>query len=73
MPLRRRADYTATSGESEREDRDEPRDDDWSVEHGVYLEGRKPQEDKEGGLCMNPDPSGFRTRPLNFAKLRGRK
>ena len=32
-----RANNTATSAESESEDRDEASDDDWSVEHEVYL------------------------------------
>ena len=40
-----RANDTAAYGESEREDRDEPCDDDWCVEHGFYLDWRKPRED----------------------------
>ena len=45
MSFRTRANDAATSGVSEREDRDEPRDDDWSVKHGVYLDWRKPREE----------------------------
>ena len=43
-----RANDTATPGESEREDRDEPCDDDWSVEHGFTWSIEAP------GRCTGP-------------------